>query len=154
MALQGILKWPLIVAASVVLFRVIVERAGAPRAVSNLLSVAALTTVLGPLYFALQIGLARKPRPYLMLIQLVFTYAVCARALVLPTYWAARMLHWTEPRFAGVDAANPLVGFIALPLITAAIWIVASMVTGSVIGFITLALMRSRIKTLELQDRT
>ena len=82
-----------------------------------------------------------------MLIQLVITYAVCARAMVLPTYWAARMLHWTEPRFAGVDAANPLVGFIVLPLITAAFWIVASMVTGSVIGFITLALMRSRIKT-------
>ena len=147
MALQGILKWPLIVVGSVVVFRVVVERAGAPRAVSNLVSVAALTTVLGPLYFALQIGLARKPRPYLMLIQLVFTYAVCARAMVLPTYWAARMLHWTEPRFAGVDAANPLVGFIALPLLTAAVWIVASMVTGSLIGFITLALMRSRIKT-------
>lgn len=145
--MQGILKWPLIVAGSVVVFRVVVERAGAPRAVSNLVSVAALTTVLGPLYFALQIGLARKPRPYLMLIQLVFTYAVCARAMVLPTYWAARMLHWTEPRFAGVDAANPLVGFIALPLLTAAVWIVASMVTGSLIGFITLALMRSRIKT-------
>jgi len=147
MALQGILKWPLIVAGSVVVFRVVVERAGAPRAVSNLVSVAALTTVLGPLYFALQIGLARKPRPYLMLIQLVFTYAVCARAMVLPTYWAARMLHWTEPRFAGVDAANPLVGFIALPFLTAAVWIVASMVTGGLIGFITLALMRSRIKT-------
>jgi hypothetical protein len=147
MALKGILKWPLIVAAIVVLFRVIVERAGAPHAVSNLLSVAALTTVLGPLYFGLRIGLAGKPRPYLMLIQLVITYAVCARAMVLPTYWAARMLHWTEPRFAGVDAANPLVGFIALPLITAAVWIVASMVTGSAIGFITLALMRSRIKT-------
>jgi len=145
--LQGILKWPLIVAGSVVVFRVVVERAGAPRAVSNLVSVAALTTVLGPLYFALQIGLARKPRPYLMLIQLVFTYAVCARAMVLPTYWAARMLHWTEPRFAGVDAANPRVGFIALPLLTAAVWIVASTVTGSLIGFITLALMRSRIKT-------
>ena len=145
--MQGILKWPLIVAGSVVVFRVVVERAGAPRAVSNLVSVAALTTVLGPLYFALQIGLARKPRPYLMLIQLVFTYAVCARAMVLPTYWAARMLHWTEPRFAGVDAANPLVGFIALPLLTAAVWIVASTVTGSLIGFITLALMRSRIKT-------
>src|SRR2546430_1320530 len=55
MALKGILKWPLIVAAIVVVLRVIVERAGAPAAVSNLLSVAALTTVLGPLYFALQI---------------------------------------------------------------------------------------------------
>ena len=148
--MQGILKWPLIVAAIVVLFRVIVERAGAPHAISNLLSVAALTTVLGPLYFWLQIGLAGKPRPYLMLIQLVITYAVCARAMVLPTYWAARMLHWTEPRFAGVDAANPLVGFIALPLLTAAFWIGVSMVTGSAIGFITLAIVRSLMKTTRL----
>ena len=145
--MKGILKWPLIVAATVVVLRVIVERAGAPAAVSNILSVAALTTVLGPLYFALQIGLASKPRPYLMLIQLIFIYAVCARAMVLPTYWAARMFNWTESRFAGVDAPNPLVGFIALPLITAVFWIGASMVTGSVIGFITLAIMRSRMKT-------
>jgi hypothetical protein len=144
--LKEILKWPLIVAAIVVVLRVIVERAGAPAAVSNMLSVAALTTVLGPLYFALQIGLARKPRPYLMLIQLVFIYVVCARAMVLPTYWAARLFNWTESRFAGVDAPNPLVGFIALPFITAAVWIAVSMVTGSAIGFITLAIVRSRMK--------
>ena len=147
MALKGILKWPLIVAAIVVVLRVIVERSGAPAAVSNMLSVAALTTVLGPLYFALQVGLARKPHPNSMLIRLIFIYAVCARAMVLPTYWAARVFNWTEPRFAGVDAANPLVGFIALPLITAAFWIVASMVIGSGIGFITLAIVGSRMKT-------
>ncbi len=145
--LKGILKWPLIVTAIVVVLRVIVERAGAPPAVSNMLSVAALTTVLGPLYFALQIGLARKPHPYSMLIRLIFIYAVCARAMVLPTYWAARMFNWTEPRFAGVDAQNPLVGFIALPVITAAFWIAASMVIGSAIGFMTLAIVRSRMKT-------
>ena len=147
MALKGILKWPLIVTAIVVVLRVIVERGGAPAAVSNMLSVAALTTLLGPLYFALQIGLARKPRPYSMLIQLIFIYAVCARAMVLPTYWAARMFNWTEPRFAGVDARNPFVGFIAVPVITAAVWIVASMVIGSAIGFMTLAIVRSRMKT-------
>src|SRR2546427_5675187 len=129
-ALKGILKWPLIVTAIVVVLRVIVERGGAPAAVSNMLSVAALTTVLAPLYFALQTGLARKPHPYLMLIQLIFIFALCARAMVLPTYWAARMFNWTASRFAGVDAPNPLVGFIALPLITAAFWIVVAMVTG------------------------
>ena len=147
MALKGILKWPLIVTAIIVVLRVIVERAGAPAFVSNMLSVAALTTVLGPLYFALQIGLARKPHPYLMLIQLTLIYAVCARAMVLPTYWAARMFNWTEARFAGVDAPNPVVGFIALPLITAAFWIVASLVIGSAVGSITLAILRSRMKT-------
>src|SRR5712691_1804176 len=146
MALKEILKWPLIVAAIVVVLRVIVERAGAPAAVSNMLSVAALTIVLGPLYFGLQIGLARKPGPYLMLIQLIFIYAVCARAMVLPAYWAARMFNWTESRFAGVDALNPLVGFIALPVITAAFWIVVSMVSGSALGFITR--YRARMKTL------
>src|SRR5438477_1933934 len=147
MVLKGILKWPLIVTAMVVVLRVIVERAGAPAAVSNLLSVAALTTVLGPLYFAFQIGLARKPRPNWMLIQLIFIYVVCARAMVLPTYWAARIFDWPESRFAGVNAPNPLVGFVALPLLTAAFWIVASMVSGSVIGFTTLAIVRSRMKT-------
>ena len=147
MALKGILKWPLIVTAILVVLRVIVERGGAPAAVSNMLSVAALTTVLGPLYFAVQVGLARKPHPNSMLIQLIFVYAVCARAMVLPTYWAARVFNWTEPRFAGVDAQNPLVGFIALPAITAAFWIVASMVIGSAIGFIALAMVRSRMKT-------
>ena len=70
--MKGILKWPLIVTAIVVVLRVIVERAGAPPAVSNMLSVAALTTVLGPLYFALQVGLARKPHPNSMLIRLIF----------------------------------------------------------------------------------
>ena len=142
--MKGILKWPLIVAAIVVVLRVIVERAGAPGAVSNMLSVAALTTVLGPLYFALQIGLARKPRPYLTLIQLVFIYVVCARAMVLPTYWLARIFSWHESRFAGVDHPNPLVGFIALPFLTAAFWIGASMVTGIAIGGAVLAIMRAR----------
>ena len=146
MALKGILRWPLIVAAIVVVLRVVVVRAGAPAAVSNLLSVAALTTVLGPLYFALQIGLARRPRPHWMLIQLIFIYVVCARAMVLPTYWAARIFNWPESRFGGVNAPNPLVGFVALPLLTAAFWIGASMVSGSVIGFITLAIVRSRMK--------
>ena len=142
--MKGILKWPLIVAATVVVLRVIVERAGAPSQISNLLSVAALTTVLGPLYFAIQIALGKKPRPYLMELQLVFVYAVCVRAMVLPTYWAARIFNWTESRFGGVNNPNPIVGFLALPLLTAAFWIVVSMISGTILGFATLAIMRFR----------
>jgi len=142
--MKGILKWPLIVAATVVVLRVIVERAGAPSQISNLLSVAALTTVLAPLYFAIQIALGKKPRPYLMELQLVFVYAVCVRAMVLPTYWAARIFNWTESRFGGVNNPNPIVGFLALPLLTAAFWIVVSMISGTIIGFATLAIMRFR----------
>ena len=141
--MKGILKWPLIVAAVVVVLRVIVERLGAPSRISNLFSVAALTTVLGPLYFAIQVALANKPRPYLMQLQLVFVYAVCVRAMVLPTYWAARVFNWTESRFGGLNTPDPLVGFLAVPLLTAAFWVVASMVSGTVLGFATLAIMRS-----------
>src|SRR5207245_907974 len=81
MALKEILKWPLIVAAIVVVLRVIVERAGAPAAVSNMLSVAAMTTVLGPLYFALQFGLAAEARRWLPAAQSDSSHSLtCARA--------------------------------------------------------------------------
>ena len=142
--MKGILKWPLIVAAVVVVLRVVVERAGAPAQINNLFSVAALTTVLGPLYFAIQVALANKPRPYLMQLQLVFVYAVCARAMVLPTYWAARIFNWPESRFGGLNTPNPVTGFLVYPLLTAAFWIVASMVSGTILGFTTLAIMRPR----------
>jgi hypothetical protein len=141
---KGILKWPLIVAAVVVVMRVIVERAGAPAQISNLFSVAALTTVLGPLYFAIQVALGKKPGPYLMQLQLVFVYALCVRAMVLPTYWAARIFNWTEPRFSGVNTPNPILGFLGLPLLTAAFWVVVSLVSGTILGFATLAITRSR----------
>ncbi len=143
-ALKGSLEWPVVVAAIVVVLRVIVERAGAPITVSNMLSGAVLITVLGPIYFAREIGMAGKPRPYWMLIKLVLIYAIWTRAMILPTYWLARVFQWHEPRFAGVDAPNPLVGFIVLPLVTAAFWIVASLVIGGGIGAAVLTVVRSR----------
>src|SRR5437870_956268 len=94
MTWKEFLKWPLIVAAAVVILRVVAERTGAPHFVSSSLSVAALTTVLVPIYFAVRIHQAKQPHPYLTLLTLVFVYVVCARAMVLPTYWAARVYHW------------------------------------------------------------
>jgi hypothetical protein len=147
--LQGILKWPLIVAAVVVVSRVVAERAGAPGVVSNMLSVAALHTVIVPLYFAVRIGKTSEPRPYLTLIKLIAIYAICTRAMVLPTYWAARIFNWPEPRFAGLAGPDvtPFVGFIGVPFVTAAFWIVASIVIGGAIGAIALTIVRSQMKT-------
>jgi hypothetical protein len=147
--LRGILKWPLIVAAVVVVLRVVVERAGAPGVVSNMLSVAALHTLLGPLYFAVRIGSTSQPRPYLMLIKLIAIYAILTRAMILPTYWLARIFEWPEPRFYGLFGPDvtPYAGFIELPFLTAGFWIVASVVIGGALGAITLAIVRSRMKT-------
>jgi hypothetical protein len=54
--MRGILKWPLVIAAIVVIARVILERAGASPRVSGLFSVVALYLVICPLYFAFRIG--------------------------------------------------------------------------------------------------
>jgi hypothetical protein len=45
---KGILKWPLIIAAVVVVLRVVVEQAGAPGVVANVLSVVALHYLYWP----------------------------------------------------------------------------------------------------------
>jgi len=143
--LKGILKWPLIVAAVVVVLRVIVERAGAPSIVSNLLSIAALHTVIAPIYFGFRLGRSKEPRPFLALVKLIAVYAAATRAMVLPTYWLARIFEWPESRFYGLwgPDVTPFMGFIAVPFATAAFWIGASIVIGGAIGAVTLAIVRS-----------
>jgi hypothetical protein len=141
--LKGILKWPLLLAAVVVVLRVIVERAGAPAAVSNVLSIVALHTVLGPLYFAIRIGSAGPPRPYFTLIKLVGLYAVCTRAMIIPIYWMARIFNWSESRFGGLSGSTPITGFIFIPFATGAFWIMASLVFGSAFGMVVVAIMRA-----------
>jgi hypothetical protein len=84
-----------------------------------------------------------------MLIMLVLIYAICTRAMVLPTYWLARIYNWPESRFAGLAGpdVSPFVGFIGIPFQTAAIWIAASLVVGTAVGSIALAMSRARAKT-------
>jgi hypothetical protein len=138
------LKWPLIVAAVVVVLRVLTERAGAPYAVNNLLSVVALHAVLAPLYFAVMIAKKRMPQPYLTLLMLIAIYVVLTRIMILPTYWLARIYEWNDPRFAGLwgPDVSPFYGYITLPFLTAGFWIVASLVFGGIIGSIVLAIGR------------
>ena len=143
--MKGILKWPLILAAVVVVVRVVVERAGAPVSVSSLLSVAALHTLLVPLYFAIRIGTNGVQRPYWTLIKLVGIYVVLTRAMIIPTYWLARIYGWTEPRFGGLAGSDPFTGFIGIPFATAAMWIGASLVFGGLIGSIVIFALRSRM---------
>jgi hypothetical protein len=147
MQLKGILKWPLIIAAVIVVLRVVVERAGAPVSVSNMLSVVALHTLLVPLYVAIRIGLSGVPRPYWMLIKLVAIYVVLTRAMIVLTYWLARIYRWQAPRFAGLFGPDvtPFRGFIAVPFLTAGLWIGASLVVGGTIGTIVVVVLRSRM---------
>jgi len=143
---RGILKWPLLFTAVVVIVRVVLERAGVSDTVNNLLSVAVLHTLLVPIYIAVRLGKSGAERPYRSLIKLIAIYAVVARIMILPTYWAARIFEWTQPRFNGTwgSDVNAFVGFVGVPLGTAAVWIVTSIVVGGLIGSIVLAVTRRK----------
>jgi hypothetical protein len=139
---KGILKWPLIIAAVVVVLRVVVEQAGAPNIVANALSVVALHFFIGPVYFAIRIAKSGIARPYTTLFKLITLYVVLTRAMVLPTYWLARVYEWPQPRFYGLAGPDvtPFTGYIAIPFATAAFWIVASVIFGGVLGSIIIAI--------------
>jgi hypothetical protein len=143
-ALKGILKWPLIVAAVVVVLRVVVERAGWPDSIAYVLSVVVLHTLIAPLYFAIRIARDVVPRPYATLFKLIALYVLWTRAMILPIYWLARIFEWTQARFEGLSGPgiSAFRGYVGVPLVTAAIWIVASLVIGGLLGSIVVAIGR------------
>lgn len=151
--MRGILKWPLVIAAIVVVVRVILERSGATPRVSGLFSVVALYLLICPLYFAFRIGGSDIPRPYRALLKTVALYAALARAMVIPTYWLAYIYQWPEPRFStsqgGVVGPNvtPFLGYIAIPFVAAIAWIIGSVIIGGGLGSIVVAIRR-RAKSL------
>jgi hypothetical protein len=144
--LKGILTLPLVAAVFVVVGRVVTERLGAPPLVNGAMSAVALHAVLVPLYIAALIARSGERRPYGTLFKLVTIYVVAVRAMLIPVYWLARIYEWPEPRFFGLwgPDVSPFVGFIGVPFLTAAFWIVASIVVGGAIGSIVIAIMRSR----------
>ena len=153
--MKGILKWPLIIAAVVVVLRVVVEQAGAPDAVANLLSVVALHFLIGPVYFAIRIARSGIPSPYTTLFKLITLYVVLTRAMVLPTYWLARVYEWPQQRFYGL--AGPDVtsfrGYIAIPFNTAAFWIAASVIFGGILGSVIIAITNRAARPVEASYR-
>src|SRR5262245_58781030 len=142
--LKGILKWPLIVAAIFVVLRVISERAGWPDWLSSSISVVFLTVIAAPVYFAFRIAGSSEPRPYVTLFKLIAVYVVLARLMIILTYWLARIYEWTQPRFMGLwgPDVTPFEGYITLPFLTAAFWIVASLFVGGIVGSIIIAIRR------------
>ena len=148
------MKWPLAVAAAVIVLRVIVERAGAPENISNLFSAVALHLVIAPLYFAIRIGMSGIPRPYLAQLKLVVLFVLLTRAMVLPTYWLAHIMDWHQQRFGGLTGdVSPFTAYVGIPFATAGIWIVMSTIVGTLLGWIVIVVM-SRIYPRTVQDRT
>lgn len=142
------LKWPLIVAATLVVLRIVLEQLGAPDSINNLLGVAWLH-LLVPFYLAYRIQSAVSDRPYRALFKDLFLYTLYTRLMVLVTYWMAYLWQWQSPRFLLARGGNvgegigPLQGYLVIPGRNLVVWIVMATVVGMVLGSILL-LIRGR----------
>ena len=154
--LKGILTWPLIIAAIVVVMRVVTEQSGVPDLINNFISGVALHFLIVPLYIAFRIAKSGTTRPYATLFKLVGIYVVLVRAMLLPVYWLGRIYQWPQPRFFGLwgDDVSPFVGFVVVPVLTAVSWIVGSLIVGGGLGSIVIAVLRrSGSKAAEFEGR-
>jgi hypothetical protein len=144
------LKWPLVIAAIVIVARIITEQTGAPASVNNLLSANVLCVLIFPLYFAFRIAGSGSAHPYKALLKTVALYALLVRVMIIPTYWLAYILQWQAPRFAadqggvvGPDVTLPVV--LLVPLALTAFWTLASVVIGGALGSLVIALRRRAV---------
>jgi hypothetical protein len=146
--MKGMLKWPLIIAAILVVGRIILEQAGAPGWVNNLFSVVILYVFVAPLYFAFRIANSGIERPYRTLLKKTALFTALARSMVIPTYWLAYYFQWTAPRFSVEQGGNvgpnvtPVWGYVLIPLGAAVAWILISLIAGGGLGSLLIKLKR------------
>src|SRR5216110_1659117 len=120
--MKGILKWPLIIAAFLVVVRVVLERAGAPETVNNIFSVVVFYVLIAPLYFAFRIAGSGIAAPYKNLLKTTALFTALARSMVIPTYWLAYLYQWPQYRFTVAGGGNvgpgvsPFMGYVGIPL--------------------------------------
>ena len=146
--MKGMLKGPLIIAAILVVARIIVEQSGGPGWLANILSVVVLYVIVAPLYFAFRIADSGIERPYRTLLKKTALFTALARSMVIPTYWLAYHFQWTAPRFSVAEGGNvgpnvpPIVGYVFIPFGAAIVWILISLLVGGGLGSLVIKLKR------------
>jgi len=142
---KKLLKTGLIVAALIIVLRIILEQTGAPETMSFIFGVAWLYFIM-PVFFALAIRAHGSESPYRKLLKDVVLFAAYTRIMVAVTYMLAWHFKWTPARFSanqgGTVGENvpPFQGLLLVPLRNLLIWIVMATIVGMIVGAITLAL--------------
>ena len=144
---QGIMKIGLLVAAVIIVVRIVLEQLGSPGVINFIFGVAWLYFVI-PVLFALRLRTAGDAGPFKALVKNLALFAVYTRLMVMVTYWAAYQYQWQAPRFSAAEGGNvgpdvsPLQGFLIIPVRNALILVVLVIVLGMIIGGITLTLKK------------
>jgi hypothetical protein len=141
-----VLRWGAIVAAAIIVFRIILEQLGASEQINRVLGVAWLYFIL-PVLFAIGIRAQNVAKPYGRLLKDVVLFAIYTRVMVMATYMLAYVFSWKSPRFAypgGTVGENVSVwnGIFWVPLRNVLIWVVMATIIGMIIGSVTLLLKR------------
>jgi len=144
---RTVMRVGIIVAAIIIVVRIVLELAGAPLSVNNIFGVAWLYFIM-PVLFALAIRAKASAGPYLSLLKDVVLFGVYTRLMVMVTYVVAYFLRWSAPRFTVAGGGNVgdnvslFSGVLFIPVRNALIWVVFVTVVGMIIGSITLLIRR------------
>ncbi|HTY63836.1 MAG TPA: hypothetical protein VMG30_16430 [Acidobacteriota bacterium] len=141
-----IIRWGVILAAVILVVRIVLEQAGAPEKVCFFFGVAWLYFVF-PVLFALAIRARNAVHPFKSLLKDLVLFALYTRAMVMVTYMLAYIFRWKPHRFAypgGNVGENVGVwtGLLLIPVRNVFIWVVMATILGTIIGSITLLLKR------------
>lgn len=151
---KSMMKWPLIIAAFLIVARVVLEQVGTPEGVNNIFGVAWLYFII-PFYFAARIAKSGESKPFRALFKNLLCFSVSTRLMVMPTYWLAYALQWAAPRFSlamgGVvgDGVTPFQGYVWYPVRNAIVWIIFAVALGMILGGVTLLIRRRGSKPSE-----
>ncbi len=145
---DSLMKTGVILAAAIIVVRIVLEQIGSPESINNIFGVAWLYFIF-PALFALRISKAGMPGPFKALLMDILLFGVYTRLMVMVTYMAAYLLKWQAPRFSlsmggnvGPDV-SAVQGLLVIPARNALIWVLFILVVGMIIGSITL-LVRKR----------
>ena len=147
---NGMLKWPLLIAAGLVVVRVFSEQLGAPESINFVFGVVWLYFIV-PFYFVSAIVRNGNTRPYLDLLKSLFVFSLFTRLMVLPTYWLAYAFQWPAMRFrldaGGVvgEGVTPLQGYLVYPLLNGLSWVPVAIILGMILGGTALYVRRRKM---------
>lgn len=145
--LSNLVKLPILVAAGVIVIRIVLEFANTPNGLTQIFGVAWLD-ILVPIYLALKIADSGMEKPFLSTIKAMLLYAIPARLMVAITYILAYAFDWTLSRFTIVIGSNatPLQGYLTIPATGFAFGIVSALIGAIVFGGLTLLIKQRMAK--------
>ena len=148
------MKYGLLIAAIIIVVRIILELLGAPAFVNSIFGVAWMYLIM-PVVFGFVITGAGMAGPMKVLFKNVLLFAVYTRIMVMITYMLAYIFKWTAPRFSFAQGGgnvgenvNALNGLLLIPIRNLVLWVVFAVIVGMIIGGITIWLRKITRKSV------